>query len=72
MEKANRAGNDVLHIAAKNGYTDIVELILQNGHSVRRQNKEKMNALQLAVKMKKMDCVEKNLKIHILLVSNHV
>ena len=63
MEKANRAGNDVLHIAAKNGYTDIVELILQNGHSVRRQNKEKMNALQLAVKMKKMDCVEKILKI---------
>ena len=57
-EKKNKEKNDCLHIACEKGNDKVVDIIMGTGYEVGVLNKQRMNALHVAVKEKHLKCVK--------------
>lgn len=49
MEAADQEGNTALHLAAKYGHENVVELILSRGGDITVRNKKRLTCLDVAI-----------------------
>ena len=49
MEAADQEGNTALHVAAKYGHKDMVELILSRGGDITVRNEKRLTCLDVAI-----------------------
>eukprot|EP00092_Neocalanus_flemingeri_P034661 GFUD01037707.1.p1 GENE.GFUD01037707.1~~GFUD01037707.1.p1 ORF type:complete len:1460 (+),score=369.86 GFUD01037707.1:404-4381(+) len=60
----NHQKHDGLHLASEKGYGEVIEILMREGKAeAKYQNKQNMNALHIAVKEKKPECVDMILKL---------
>ena len=62
MTAADQEGNTALHVAAKYGHEDIVELILSRGGDITVRNKKRLTCLDVAIECGKEKAAEVLLK----------
>ena len=55
-EISNKERNDCLHVASEKGYSNIIEILMSNNHDATKVNKQKMNALHVAVNERTNAC----------------